>query len=76
MCYMEQIGVRELRQNASPYLDRVAAGEIIEITNHGVPVARLVPISDDPEWTKLIAAGEVEQARRPRTDLITLGNTP
>ena len=37
-------GVRELRQNASKLLDRVAAGESIEITNHGRAVARLVPI--------------------------------
>jgi len=36
--------VRELRQNASKLLERVAAGESIEITNHGRPVARLVPI--------------------------------
>jgi prevent-host-death family protein len=36
--------VRELRQNASKLLDRVAAGESIEITNHGRAVARLVPI--------------------------------
>ncbi len=47
MCYMSQptrAGVRELRQNASKLLDRVAAGESIEITNHGRAVARLVPI--------------------------------
>lgn len=47
MCYMTEparAGVRELRQNASKLLDRVAAGESIEITNHGRPVARLVPI--------------------------------
>jgi hypothetical protein len=34
------IGVRELRQNASHYLSRVAAGEFIEITDLGRPVAR------------------------------------
>jgi prevent-host-death family protein len=55
---MESIGVRELRQNASHYLSRVAAGELIEITDRGRPVARLVPITDDP-WQDLINAGEV-----------------
>jgi len=47
MCYMAdpaRAGVRELRQNASKLLDRVAAGESIEITNHGRVVARLVPV--------------------------------
>jgi prevent-host-death family protein len=60
---MESIGVRELRQNASRYLSRVAAGEPIEITDRGRPVARLVPITDDP-WRDLIAAGEVVPASR------------
>jgi prevent-host-death family protein len=55
---METIGVRELRQNASHYLSRVAAGELIEITDRGRPVARLVPITDDP-WQDLINAGEL-----------------
>lgn len=41
---MTTVGVRELRQQASRLLDRVEAGESIEITNHGRPVARLVPI--------------------------------
>lgn len=40
---MESIGVRELRQNASVYLRRVAAGESITVTDHGVPVAVLSP---------------------------------
>ncbi|MFZ1176829.1 MAG: type II toxin-antitoxin system prevent-host-death family antitoxin [Mycobacterium sp.] len=50
--------MRKLRQNASHYLSRVAAGEFIEITDRGHPVARLVPITDDP-WQDLINAGEV-----------------
>jgi prevent-host-death family protein len=56
---MDVIGVRELRQHASRYLRRVAAGESIEVTDRGRPVARLVPISGDP-WQDLIDAGEVQ----------------
>jgi len=41
---MTTIGVRELRQNASYYLDLVAAGETVEITNRGRPVALLTPV--------------------------------
>ena len=37
------MGVRELRQNLSVYLDRVKAGETLEVTEHGHPVARLGP---------------------------------
>ncbi len=41
---MERIGVRELRQNASKYLDRVKRGESIEVTERGVPVAVIGPV--------------------------------
>lgn len=38
------VGIRELRQQASALLRRVAAGEVIDITDHGHPVARIVPL--------------------------------
>lgn len=41
---MDRIGVRELRQNASKYLDRVKRGESIEVTERGVPVAVIGPV--------------------------------
>ncbi len=41
---MDQIGVRELRQNASKYLSRVKQGESIEVTERGVPVAVIGPV--------------------------------
>ena len=59
---MEQIGVQELRQNASRHLSRVASRqESIEITDRGRPIARLVPITND-DWANMIAAGEIVQA--------------
>lgn len=58
---MKSIGVRELRQNASKHLETVASGEVIEITDRGRPVARLVPITGDT-WRDLVAAGEVTEA--------------
>lgn len=46
MCYMKdsQVGVRELRQNLSVYLRRVAVGEALEVTERGRPVAMLMPL--------------------------------
>ncbi|MBV8346539.1 MAG: type II toxin-antitoxin system prevent-host-death family antitoxin [Mycolicibacterium sp.] len=67
---MERIGVRELRQNASRYLDRVAAGETIEVTQRGQLVARLVPAGSDP-WAAMVAAGEVQPARLPHAAVLT-----
>jgi prevent-host-death family protein len=40
---MEQIGVRELRQNASEWIRRAHAGERIEVTRRGVVMAVLGP---------------------------------
>ena len=39
------VGVRELRQAASQILDQVKDGVTVEVTEHGVPVARIVPIT-------------------------------
>lgn len=40
---MIRIGVRELRQHASRYLERVKAGETIEVAERGELVALLSP---------------------------------
>lgn len=38
------VGVRELRQQTSAILRRVTAGESLVVTEHGHPVARIVPL--------------------------------
>jgi prevent-host-death family protein len=37
------VGIRELRQNLSRYIERVKAGESLAVTEHGREVARLTP---------------------------------
>jgi prevent-host-death family protein len=39
----DTVGVRELRQNLSKYLDRVKDGEALVVTERGRTVARLIP---------------------------------
>lgn len=39
------VGVRELKQHLSEYLRRVAAGETLQVTDRGVPVALITPFS-------------------------------
>jgi prevent-host-death family protein len=64
---MDRVGVRELRQDASQVLRRVAAGETVTITDRGRPVARLSPIAPSAGVAELRAAGLVrEPARRMR----------
>lgn len=43
---MSTVGVRELRQNLSRYLDRVKDGASLEVTEHGRVVARLSPAGE------------------------------
>lgn len=63
MTHMERVGVRALQQNAAAVVARAAAGEIVEITDRGRPVAQLTPL---PTGTLngLIAAGLARAGRR------------
>lgn len=56
---MDRIGVRDLKQYASRVLARVKAGETVEVTEHGTPVAVLVPAGALREYAMLFAAGEI-----------------
>jgi prevent-host-death family protein len=63
---MKRIGVRELRQHASRYLDLVKAGEIVEVTERGELVALLVsPSRDDTARDRLVASGRLIPAAGP-----------
>ncbi len=54
---MSTVGVRELRQNLSRYLDRVKDGASLEVTEHGRVVARLSPAGERiPEAYGALAA--------------------
>lgn len=81
VCYMvdpARAGVRELRQNASKLLDRVAAGESIEITNHGRAVARLVPVDYvyPRPFAVLLAEGLIHGSRGHLLDIEPLEAPP
>jgi prevent-host-death family protein len=43
---MQTVGAYEAKTHLPRLLAEVARGEIITITKHGIPVARLVPASD------------------------------
>lgn len=66
---MVSVGIRELRQRASELLRRVAAGETIEVTDRGRPVAQLAPLPAGGEFARLRSAGEIIPARAPLDDL-------
>ncbi|HEY8692138.1 MAG TPA: type II toxin-antitoxin system prevent-host-death family antitoxin [Chloroflexota bacterium] len=64
---MASVGVRELKQNASAVLRRVKAGESIEVTQRGQPVARIVPIRPMNILDQMVAEG---RATRAEFDLV------
>jgi len=71
MCYMRRprVAVRQLRQNLSVHLRKVKGGQVLEVTERGVPVALLVPLPrpDDP-LARLEAAGIVMQRPTKRLE--------
>lgn len=75
MCYManrSKVGVREIRQNLSVYLDRVKEGEALEITERGYPVAILGPLPGRTTTVeRLVAEG---RATAPSADKASLGS--
>lgn len=65
---MASVGVRELRQQASAVLRRVAAGESVVVTDRGRPIARLSPINSSSGIAELRAAGLVREPLRRMSD--------
>ena len=60
------VGVRELRDGLSKHLASVREGHTITVTDHGRPVARIVPVGEPTTLEQLIAEGRVTPARRRR----------
>ena len=55
-----EVGIRELKNGLSKYLDRVRAGEEVIVTDRGRPVARLSSIdAAEDRLANLVAAGVV-----------------
>lgn len=62
------MGVRELRDGLSRHLALVRAGEEIVVTDHGTPIARIVPIGDESPIEALVRDGLVTLPRSTRAE--------
>lgn len=58
-----EVGVRELKQKLSAYLERAARGEVIQVTERGVPKAVLGPLPGRQRLDQGIAEGWVTQGQ-------------
>jgi len=60
---MATIGIRELNQQTSQVLDRVRAGETIDITDRGVTFAEIRPVGRERSvLARLVAEGRLTPA--------------
>jgi prevent-host-death family protein len=65
---MPEVGIRELRDHLSKYLEAVQAGNDIVVTDRGRPIARVVPMNGERTLDRLIREGRVTPAKtRKRT---------
>ena len=65
---MDTIGSYEAKTHLPSLLDRVAKGEQITITRHGVPVAMLIPVpSDTPQCDPRTVVEELLEFRERHT---------
>lgn len=65
---MTEVGIRALKQNASAVVAEAAAGETIQITDRGRPVAQLSAIPSSP-LQRLLSSGRARAPRRPLGEL-------
>jgi prevent-host-death family protein len=70
-----EVGVRELRDNLSRYLDRVQDGEELVVTDRGRAIARVLPISGERTLDRLVreVAPAKDRTRRRPTPVKTSG---
>ena len=60
---MAWVGIRELRDGLSRHIASVRDGGTVTVTDHGRPVARIVPVDRPTTLERLIAEGLVQPAR-------------
>lgn len=65
---MDSIGIRELKQNASEVVARVARGKHLIVTDRGRPVAQLIPLQKS-RIDDLIESGQLIPATARLVDL-------
>lgn len=63
------VGIRELRDHLSAYLERVKAGEMLTITEHGRTIATIVGAGLPPGLLRMLARGQATAPTRPLSDL-------
>lgn len=73
----QSIGIRELRQHASVYVDLAEKGYTVDITNRGRLVAQMVPAKQpDSPLERWIARGVIEPAEESGVSVLDVDPYP
>jgi prevent-host-death family protein len=60
------VGVREFKNGASRFIERVEAGEVLTVTRRGKAVARVIPAGMPPGISDLVGTGKARwNGRQP-----------
>lgn len=73
-----EVGVRELRDQLSRHLAEVRQGRTVTVTDHGRPIARIVPVHGPTKLEQLRAEGRIQRAptrKRPAPAPLATGGT-
>jgi antitoxin (DNA-binding transcriptional repressor) of toxin-antitoxin stability system len=70
------IPLSHLRENAAPYFDRVAAGEIIGVVRRGMLVARIVAAASTPTTPKSLPSKATATASKTETSAASQPSQP
>ncbi|NBY45262.1 MAG: type II toxin-antitoxin system prevent-host-death family antitoxin [Acidimicrobiia bacterium] len=58
------IGIRELKQNLSKYIEKVANGELVVVTDRGVAKAMIVPVPGGDQMAVGVEEGWITPAKK------------
>jgi prevent-host-death family protein len=74
---MPSVSVTELNQQTAKVLERVKAGEALEIREHGRAIARIVPVLANASIIdRLVSEGRAIAATNPAVLFMPVTNTP
>ena len=62
---VEQVGMRELTHHTADIINRVRSGMIVDVTQYGHVVARIVPVERPGVYEGLVGAGVISPAHQP-----------
>jgi prevent-host-death family protein len=61
-----EVGVRELHDRLSEYLEKVEEGVELVVTRRGRPVARITPLEGERPFEELVRRGLIRLPERPK----------